>query len=305
MATRVRRDEPLYQLTVTLDATAEEAASRILEDTFAQWPVSFSEPESERVTLSLFLKPDQRPSRAHLTALRQQLGAVHYPTLRRGPLGVRLSRLPERNWRESWKRHFKPLEIGGRLLLRPSWSSRKAKAGQSVVVLDPGLSFGTGQHPTTSFCLQELVRAHRSTPLPSFLDVGTGSGILAIAAAKLQYQPVHGFDYDPESVRVAEANARRNRVERKIRFRREDLVELPTRSRVQYDVVCANLLADLLATQARKILNRVKPGGILVIAGILETEFEELEQAFLHWGARRLRTRTRDEWRSGAYQILT
>jgi ribosomal protein L11 methyltransferase len=83
-----------------------------------------------------------------------------------------------------------------------------------VVILDPGLSFGTGQHPTTSFCLHEIARCRKNGhAAQSFLDIGTGSGILAIAAAKLGYQPVHAFDFDPESVRVARENARKNRVE--------------------------------------------------------------------------------------------
>jgi ribosomal protein L11 methyltransferase len=217
---------------------------------------------------------------------------------------VRLTSLADRNWKHSWKRHFKPLEIGGRLLLRPSWSKRRAKPGQSVVVLDPGLSFGTGQHPTTSFCLQELVKARRPGADQSLLDMGTGSGILAIAAAKLGYQPVHAFDYDPESVRVASTNAKRNRVDRAIRFRRENLSRLPNRSRQRYDVVCANLLADLLAAEAVKIINRVKPGGTLIIAGILETEFRQLERVFLRHGLQPFRARTRGEWRSGSYRVL-
>jgi ribosomal protein L11 methyltransferase len=213
--------------------------------------------------------------------------------------------LAARNWKESWKRHFKPLEIGRHLLLRPSWSRRRAKPGQSVVVLDPGLSFGTGQHPTTTFCLRELVRARAHRKPQSFLDIGTGSGILAIAAAKLGYAPVHGFDFDPDAVRVARTNARRNRVEGSVRLGQADLSLLPLRSRQQQDVVCANLLADLLIRESARILNRVKPGGLLVLAGILEREFLELEQHYVSLGARPLRSRTEGEWCSGAYRVVS
>ena len=131
---------------------------------------------------------------------------------------MRLNKVPPEDWAESWKRHFKPIEIGGDLLILPSWSKRKPKTGQAVVVLDPGLSFGTGQHATTSFCLNEIVKLRRSSKASelSLLDGGTGSGILAIAAAKLGYKPVEAFDFDPVSVRVARANATSNGVNRKV-----------------------------------------------------------------------------------------
>ena len=119
------------------------------------------------------------------------------------------------DWAESWKRHFKPIEIGRRLLIKPSWSRRRPKPHQQVVVLDPGLSFGTGQHPTTAFCLAEVARLVKNAPARSFLDIGTGSGILAIAAARLNYQPIWAFDFDPEAVRMARANAQTNQVEKK------------------------------------------------------------------------------------------
>ncbi len=171
------------------------------------------------------------------------------------------------------------------------------------MVLDPGLSFGTGQHPTTSFCLRELVRARRRDHAQSFLDIGCGSGILAIAAAKLGYAPVRAFDHDPESVRVSSANARRNRVQERIRFREADLCKLPARSREAYDVVCANLLADVLIQEAPRILRRVKRPGLLVIAGILRAEFQRVNHFYRSRGLRILRTRVEGEWQSGAYRF--
>ncbi len=146
------------------------------------------------------------------------------------------------DWAESWKRHFKPIEIRVKarpsaarqsasqppsLLVKPSWSRRRAAKNQAVVILDPGLSFGTGQHPTTAFCLHEIARCRQPGTAQSFLDIGTGSGILAIAAAKLGYAPVQAFDFDPESVRVAGDNARKNRVTGRLKLTRGDLAKLP------------------------------------------------------------------------------
>jgi ribosomal protein L11 methyltransferase len=282
---------------------AEEAASVTMETWFATWPVSYSEPESRFTELTLFLTAGQKPTRAQLAHLKTALEGLKTLGVPMTGLEVRLAPLKQRNWKESWKRHFKPLQIGRRLLLRPSWSRRRARPGQAVVVLDPGLSFGTGQHPTTCFCLMELVQERRQRSEQSVLDVGTGSGILAIAAAKLGYQPVHAFDFDPESIRVASANARRNRIANRIEFERKDLTRLPRHSSARYDVVCANLLADLLVAESSRILNRVQPGGLLVIAGILAREFAEVDRHFSSMGARQVRTRIEGEWQSGSYRI--
>ncbi len=160
---------------------------------------------------------------------------------------------------ESWKRHFKAIEIGKALLIKPSWIKRPACKDQQVVILDPGLSFGTGQHATTSFCLHQIVAAvgrpsqfpikaknaalYRGAATPkSFLDIGTGSGILAIAAVKLGYKPVRAFDFDPECVRVASANARVNHAQWKMKIICDDVMKLSLRPKQKYDLVCANLI---------------------------------------------------------------
>jgi ribosomal protein L11 methyltransferase len=131
--------------------------------------------------------------------------------------------------------------------------------------------------------------------------MGTGSGILAISAAKLGYAPVQAFDFDPQCVRVAKANAATNRVGKKIRITRADLTKLPLRSAQQYDIVCANLLADLLIAKRDRILARVKPDGVLVVAGILKREFQEVQTAYETVGWRLVASKTQNEWRSGTF----
>jgi ribosomal protein L11 methyltransferase len=135
----------------------------------------------------------------------------------------------------------------------------------------------------------------------SFLDVGTGSGILAIAAAKLGYAPVHGFDFDPEAVRVARANARRNRVLPKLRIRRQDVTKLPSRPPRRYDVVCANLISTLLAAERERLADLVQPDGVLVLAGILNSEFAQVQSAYGQSGLRLMASKREREWRSGAF----
>ena len=209
------------------------------------------------------------------------------------------------DWAESWKKHFKAIEVGPALLVKPSWIKRQPRPGQSVVVLDPGLSFGTSQHPTPfAFCLHEIVRCRKKATTWSFLDIGTGSGILAIAAAKLGYQPVHAFDFDPESVRVARANAQVNGVTGKIKLTRGDVTKLPAKPARQYDLVCANLISNLLIAEQKTIVNRVKSDGTLVLAGILAAEFSQVQQAFAACGLKAGRSsKIEEEWRSGRVPI--
>jgi ribosomal protein L11 methyltransferase len=137
----------------------------------------------------------------------------------------------------------------------------------------------------------------------SFLDIGTGSGILAIAAAKLGYAPVRAFDFDPEAVRVARGNALANRVSSRIRITRADVTKLPDQLRRRYDVVCANLISTLLITERRTITALVKPVGLLVLAGILKKEFRVVQAAYESLGYRLVASKPEKEWRSGAFQF--
>jgi ribosomal protein L11 methyltransferase len=221
--------------------------------------------------------------------------------LKIGPGRLSITKLRRENWAESWKRHFHPIEIGHDLLIQPGWSRRRARKYQAVVVLNPGLSFGTGQHPTTEFCLRELARCGKNEAGRSFLDMGTGSGILAIAAAKLGYAPVHAFDLDPEAVRVARANARINGVHKKLRISRGNLARLPIRPARQYHLICANLIAPLLIAERRRIVNHLCPNGTLVLAGILKSEFFRVRKVFTELGLKLAVKNSRNEWRSGSF----
>jgi ribosomal protein L11 methyltransferase len=131
--------------------------------------------------------------------------------------------------------------------------------------------------------------------------MGTGSGILAIAAARLGYRPVNALDCDPESIRIARANGRRNDLSAGIRFFRRDLTKLPCRSDRKYSVVCANLVSSLLVAERGRILARLHADGALIVAGILRTEFEQVQKAFESADLRLTASRTQNEWRSGAF----
>jgi ribosomal protein L11 methyltransferase len=289
----------LWRIRVNTSREAEEAVSVFLEEWFSQPATSFLDVETRNATVTVYVteKPTGSVRQLRQTLLKNLSSAQ----LASGSLSVSCAKLRKQDWAESWKRHFRPVSIGRALLLKPSWSRKRPLKGQATVILDPGLSFGTGQHPTTAFCLQQLVGRRRTGKTQSFLDVGTGSGILAIAAAKLGYGPVEAFDFDPESIRVAKANGQVNRVFGRFQLYRSDITRMPRRSRKQYEMICANLLADLLLKVRDKLLARLSPGGVLVLAGILEKEFPRVQAAFEAAGLHLLSAKTKNEWRSGAF----
>ena len=253
--------------------------------------------------VSIYQGGNDMPLAGKKTALAAGLQRMKLFGLDTRPAKIEIAKVKREDWAESWKKHFKALEIGGALLVKPSWIKKAPRKNQAVVILDPGLSFGTGQHATTSFCLSEIVRLQKNQQPKSLLDIGTGSGILAIAAAKLGYQPVAAFDFDPESVRVAKANAAVNGVGRKIQLSRGDVTKLPLRAPVTFDVVCANLISNLLMAERKRIVSRLKKNGTLVLAGILTVEFLEVQKSFEALGLKLVADQVEKEWRSGSFQF--
>jgi len=288
----------MWQVSITTSAGREEAVAGLLEEMFEISAAVYQDVLTGKRTVSIYpscLRPTPARARAGLRrALRKR-----WP----GRTGLVIKKLPRENWAESWKRHFQAMEIGGALLIKPGWSRRRARPGQRVVRLDPGLSFGTGHHATTCFCLEQLAACRRRGAGQSFLDIGTGTGILAIAAAKLGYSPVEAFDLDPDAIRVSRANARRNRVEDRVRPRRGDLRRLAARSARRWDVICANLTAELLAGQAEKIRARLQPGGQLIVAGMLRSEFCEIRDKFFSFGLTLAENEVKEEWHSGRFEL--
>ncbi len=309
--------KPLWKISVTTTPEAEDAVAELLSAILNLPASAYFDIETGVCTVTVYLQRKSRLPRKIRTEISAGLRRIKSCGLKIGPGKIVMAKVRRENWAESWKRHFKPMEIGDDLLIKPSWSKRKARKGQVVIVLDPGLSFGTGHHPTTAFCLSEIVRFQKgrdSTPRcpdslasrpclksPSFLDLGAGSGILAIAAAKLGYSPVFAMDFDPEAVRVARANARVNRVRQKLEIRRGDVTQLPIRPRRQHDLVCANLISDLLITERRRIAAQLNPAGTLVLAGILKSEFRQVQKAYKTLGLRMVAHQAEKEWCSGSF----
>jgi ribosomal protein L11 methyltransferase len=292
---------PLWKVSIATSAEAEDAVTELLAHAFGQPVVSYRDIETGHTSVTAYLHERPASSRGWREDLQRRLNAARACGLNTRPGQISLASVRWEDWAESWKRHFKPIAIGSALLVKPSWSRLRPRKRQAVVVLDPGLSFGTGQHPTTAFCLQQVVKRRQPGTPQSLLDIGTGSGILAIAAAKLGYAPVHAFDLDPESIRVARANACQNDVAGRIRFTRQDLAQASGQRRRRYSVVCANLISTLLLAQREQIVACIAPAGVLLLAGILKAEFTEVQAAYEASGLRLIASRTQREWRSAAF----
>jgi ribosomal protein L11 methyltransferase len=249
-----------------LSATIEDAAAGTDEEKpqFGE-PGSITTPGWDRSTVTALFEPDADIAAA-IAAASAEVGLQEVPTYSTEPLA-------EQNWVQLTQSQFEPIRISDRLWIVPSWHDAPDPDAVNLV-LDPGMAFGTGSHPTTRLCLEWLERTVIAGQ--ELLDYGCGSGILAIAAAKLGAAPVHGVDIDPQAVVAAEANAERNRVSARFADSEQPIAG-------QFDIVVANILANPLKALAPAICGHVRPGGQLALSGILAEQAEELIGIYAEW----------------------
>jgi ribosomal protein L11 methyltransferase len=198
----------------------------------------------------------------------------------------------EQNWAESWKAFFWPQKIGSRIVVKPSWRDYNVKPGDLVIELDPGMAFGTGTHPTTALCVQLLERHIKNGD--AFLDIGAGSGILMLAAAKLGAGRLCGGDRDGTAVQVAAENLRRNGVdEQRVCLVQGSLAE-PFKSR--FDAVAANILTHIILELLDDIPRVLKPGGIFIGSGIIAQNRELVAAKMRGMGFELIEIREKEGW---------
>ena len=228
---------------------------------------------SKPVTIRTFLAAsDTDPAR--LDEIRR--GLFHLNQIQ--PVGeLIVTERAEEDWANTWKDHYVPVRVGHRVVVRPPWRDYEKGSDDIVVVLDPGMAFGTGTHPTTRLAMLGLERAMQ--PDISVFDVGTGSGVLAIAAAKLGATRVDACDIEPVAVRSAIDNIARNDLPITVRVS-EGTAGLDGPYPGPYDVVVANIIARVLIELADGIVASVAPGGTLVLAGIIEGREQEVRDAY-------------------------
>ncbi len=242
-------------------------------DTFVMPDVDLDSPEHFRLKAYF---SDGDAAEEVCRQVRQRLQAVREMLPELPPIEIEAHPIRQQDWAEDWKQHFVTTRIGRRLVIKPTWESFAAGPGDAVVTLDPGMAFGTGTHDTTRLCLEALAQLFEIRAPNRVLDVGTGSGILAIAAAALGAEQVVACDIEPQSCLIAAENARLNGVDLVMQVTGRPLEDLED----NFQLVLANILAEENIRLAPHLVHRLAAGGSLVLSGILLEKEQMVMDAF-------------------------
>jgi len=276
------------ELTAAVDSSDVDVVAEVL-GRFGYGGVAIDE-QGNQATVKVFLPIDN-----FLAKRRSELEESLAHLVLKNPLMLHERERVEQDWETLWKKHYKPLPIGERLIIKPSWEDYTATSEQVVIEIDPGMAFGTGQHATTRGCLVALERHLRRGM--AVLDLGTGSGILAIAAAKLGASQVLALDINPAAVSVARSNAQANGVSDAVAVTLGTLPKDKTWRR-NFDLVVANITAQVIDELAEPLVRSLKPQGILIAGGIIEERLEEVSMRLQKEGARIIGVLSDVEWRT-------
>jgi ribosomal protein L11 methyltransferase len=277
------------EVSVSVDAEAAEAVAEVLSR-YASRGVAIDMGASsglQTVTVRAYLPADERLEETRLKVEEAlwhlgQLWPIPTPTY---------ATIADRDWTAGWKEKIPVLHLGERVVIKPSWRDYRAQPGEVVLEMDPGLAFGTGLHPTTQLCLSALER-HLEAGM-RVLDLGTGTGVLAIAAAKLADVRVLAVDNKADAVRVARRNARVNRVTDAIDFLCGSLTEVTG----AYDLLLVNILAPTIIAMVKTgLTQRLEEGGQLVASGILDEQRDEVVAALEAQGLQIVEAVQQEDW---------
>lgn len=208
-----------------------------------------------------------------LQAVRQRLAELSREDfgIVMGSLALEMQSVADEDWSENWKKYYKPFRIGTHLVVKPTWEPYAPEPDDLMIELDPGMAFGTGTHETTNMCMQ-LLEKHLSDGM-RVMDVGTGSGILAIAAAKLGAKDVLAIDIDPDAVKVARENVVLNKVDGRVRVVKGDLVKGEA---MPCELAVANIVADAICMLAGPLTRHLVRGGLLICSGIIREREQDV-----------------------------
>jgi ribosomal protein L11 methyltransferase len=284
MSSRKQSPARWLELSVEVAPDAEEAVADVLRR-HVRGGVSIEGGEAS-VVVKGYLPADGDLARRR-RALRRQLAVLALSS------ALRSHWLSEEDWAHAWREFFPILRVSPRLLVCPTWRSYRPRQGEAVIRLDPGMAFGTGQHPTTLMCLRALEELLR--PQMDVLDLGTGSGILALAAAKLGAASVLARDIDPQAAAVARENVRLNALEAVVRVEEGGLDDAP---RPAFDLAMANISAAVIVEMAPALADVLRPGGALIVAGFSAESAERVSRALTGTGLVVERALADSDWRA-------
>lgn len=199
----------------------------------------------------------------------------------------------EKDWEEAWKKYYKPIKIGENMVIKPTWEEYETNQEEIIIELDPGMAFGTGTHETTVLCMKALEKFVKSGDM--VYDIGTGSGILSIAAAKLGAKEVVAVDLDPVCVKVAKDNIKLNGVDSIVKVKKGDLLQVVTG---KADLIVSNIIAEIIVNMCKSIDDYLIEGGIFIASGIITSKIEMVERAIEEKGFKILEINKMEDWAS-------
>lgn len=255
--------------------------------------------QNKETTVTVFLAENDQ-GKSTLVKMQQEFSLVKEKNgdIDFGTLEIDLNNVAEESWANNWKKYFKPLNIGRRLLIKPSWEETKNTENRVVLNIDPGSSFGTGRHHTTKLCLESLENVIRGGE--KILDIGCGSGILSIACLLLGANKATGVDIDENSVRIAIENALENNFnEDKFSAYCGNIIEdknLCYKIGTGYNIVAANIVADIIIMFAPIFRQFMKENALLVTSGIIFSQVEEVKSALINNGFEILEEHEENDW---------
>lgn len=247
--------------------------------------------DTKTVTVRAYLPEDARLE-SSLLALAERIAALRHAGAALGAGTISHSFVADEDWAETWKAYIHTEKIGERIVVRPTWEEYTPSADEIVIELDPGAAFGTGAHATTAMCLRWL--EHLVSPGMRVYDVGCGSGILAVAAAKLGAGEVIAMDYDPVAVSVAEENIRQNNVHNVVACE-SDLLSA-CEGAAPAELITANIIADVIIRLFAQLDRHLAPGGTLLASGIIDDRIADVEHAAAQHGFTVLDMTCEKEW---------
>ncbi len=204
---------------------------------------------------------------------------------------VELSQVDEEDWANEWKNYYKPTKVGKNVVVKPTWEEYEEQSGDLIIELDPGMAFGTGTHETTTMCIQQLENYVKKDS--KVFDIGCGSGILAIAAAKLGAKEVVAVDLDEVAVKVSKENIELNKVEDKVIALHGNLTEV---IKNKADIVVANIIADIIKILAKDVSNFMKEDAVFISSGIIHAKVDEVKESLIKNGFEIVEVQTLGEW---------
>ena len=290
----------LHSITITTDAVNGSLIDELLPS-IDLYPSSYFDCDDNIARLNLYYE-NMKDAEDTLKRINEAFGNwVELAGLELSKIEIVRGELKNEDWSEKWKEFFHVEKISERLVIKPSWENYIAEANDVVIEIDPGMSFGTGNHGTTKGCLQLLDKLSTSIT-GKFLDMGCGSGILSIAASKLGFKQVDGFDYDEPSVKIARENVALSDCEN-IKLTINDLYKLNFDP--EYNLVVANILAPVLIDNSSKISGAIirSEESRLVLSGILHEQFPEVQQTFENQGLELIEQIKLDKWSTGLFKL--